>query len=144
MIKNLLKKKIEEKFNAFCIDYLEKVLFHLDEDQSFRTFQHFLEMQGIELDDYISFSPEKLIDDYIKHIDVFFKNAELSLISITSEKLYAFLSLIKPLYTKRILFKLIENLKDEIDIEKEIKVSLAIQLIKNTIVEMNFEEENIH
>ena len=144
MITNLLKNKVQKKFNNFSINYLEEVLFDLEEDEKYRTFDYFLEAQGIDLESYISFSPEKLIDDYLKHIDVFFKNAELSLISITSEKHYLYLSLFMPLYTKKTLFTLIENLKDEIDLEKELKISLAVQIIKNAMSEMDFDFEDIH
>ena len=144
MIINLLKNKVQKKFNNFSINYLEKVLSNLEEEEKYRTFEHFLEVQGIELESYISFSPEKLIDDYLQHIDVYFKNAELSLISITSEKRYLYLSLLMPLYTKKTLFTLIENLKDEIDFEKEMKVSLAVQIIKNVMSEMDFDFEDIH
>jgi hypothetical protein len=144
MLKNFLKKTIQKKFNEFSLDFFQEIIEDLQDTKTQRTFNFFLSFQDIDLETYVLFSPEKLIDDYLNHICDYYNNAESLMVSLASEKFYIYASLVVPDYTKQTLFTLRSELKDLINEEKEMFIAGAVEVIKVTLANTDFEYEEVH
>jgi hypothetical protein len=144
MLKNFLKKTIQKKFNEFSLDFFQEIIEDLHDTKNQRTFDFFLSFQDIDLETYVLFSPEKLIDDYLNHICDYYNNAQSQMIALASEKHYIYTSLLVPDYTKRTLFTLRSQLQDLVNEEKEMFIATAVELIKVTMSNIDFEYEEIH
>lgn len=140
--------KIINKFKRKYVDtthaYYQNVLSSLVDTSQERKFEYFLEDNDIDLELYVSYSPEKLLQDYFNYIDPFYKTAKTDLLLISSENIHIFASVILPAQAKTTFIYLNHLLDTKILEEKEELMLYASVTINNVLASNPPQEEEIH
>ena len=141
---NKLVHKFRKKYVTVTHAYYQEILSSLDDTSSEREFEYFLEEKNIDLELYVLFSPEKLLQDYFNFIDPFFKTAKTDLLLISSENIHIFASITFPNQAKTTFLYLNQLLDAKILEEKEQLMLYASITINNILAANPPQIEEVH
>lgn len=139
-----LHKKLKNNYIKKSHEYYMDIISSLEDTKKERNFSVFLNESGFDLETYISFSPQKLIEDYYDYISPFYKTAERDFLLLTSEPFHIFASIVSCNQTKVTLLYLNELINAYIQKDKEDLIKEASEIINQTMINMSFEDEDIH
>lgn len=139
-----LHKKIKDNYIKKSHEYYMDIICSLDDTKKERDFFVFLNESGFDLETYISFSPQKLIEDYYDYISPFYKTAERDFLLLTSEPFHIFTSIVSCNQTKVTLLYLNELINAHIQKDKEDLIYKASEIINKKMTNMSFEDESMH
>lgn len=143
MLKRLINK-FKKKYVNTTHAYYRDILSSLEDTSRERQFEYFLEDKEIDLELYVSFSPEKLLQDYFDYIDPFFKTAKRDLLLISSENIHICASVISPNQAKTTFLYLNQLLDTKILEEKEELMLYASVTINNVLASNPPQMEEVH
>lgn len=143
MLKRLINKFKKQYVNTTHA-YYRDVLSSLEDTSKERQFEYFLEDKEIDLELYVSFSPEKLLQDYFDYIDPFFKTAKKDLLLISSECIHICALIISPNQAKTTFLYLNQLLDAQILKEKEELMICASVTINNILASNPQQIEKVH
>jgi len=141
-----IKTRIERSFIKKASLYNFGAVQTFKDTKKYRTFEYFLNSKQINLETYIVFSPEKLIQDYIHYINLHYHEAEDELILLSAEPFYIYTSILLINFPKKVLLKYRTELKNIINEERNQLIFKAIEQIQKVIEDFNLDitEEEVH
>lgn len=141
-----IKTRIERSFIKKASLYNFGAVQTFKDTKKYRTFEYFLTSKEINLETYIVFSPEKLIQDYIHYINLHYHEAEDELILLSAEPFYIYTSILLINFPKKVLLKYRTELKNIINEERNQLIFKAIEQIQKVIEDFNLDitEEEVH
>ena len=139
-----IKNKFKKEYMRQTHLYYQEIIASLQDTSKERSFSYYIEENQIDLETYVSFSPENLLEEYFQYIDPFFKTAKDDLLLMTGERIHLIASIFIPSQTQSTYLYLNRLLDEKIIQEKEALMIEASVVINNILASISPLEEIAH